>query len=112
MYSTQNLRFWPRITPEIDNVRCSLCARILEAGRDGGARFSLDIQRDMQSRLRESRLSFSNAERVELCTISASLANIGGGAGGGRQPALSDSLDLSILKGHRFRFPLEIEHRF
>ena len=69
-------------------------------------------QRDMQSRLRESRLSFSNAERVELCTISASLANIGGGAGGGRQPALSDSLDLSILKGHRFRFPLEIEHRF
>ena len=47
----------------------SLCARILAAGRDDIVRFSPGIQRDMQSRLWEAGLSFSNTERVELCTV-------------------------------------------
>ena len=47
----------------------SLCARILAAGRDDIVRFSPGTQRDMQSRLWEAGLSFSNTERVELCTV-------------------------------------------
>ena len=67
-------------------MRRSLCARILAAGRDDIVRFSPGTQRDMQSRLWESGLSFSNTERVELCTVWACRQRNRWWRGGGRQP--------------------------
>ena len=78
----------------------SLCARILAAGQDDIVRFSPGTQRDMQSRLWEAGLSFSNAERVEL-----TLHCLGVSAA---PTALVDSLDSF----HRFRFPPRNAHRF
>ena len=66
-------------------MRRSLCARILAAGRDDIVRFSPGTQRDMQSRLWESGLSFSNTERVENSALFGHVGReIGGGGGANR----------------------------